>query len=604
MGWVSQGVAIAQENALRNHPVPYLALHGEDPIHWHEWGPEVMAKARQENRLVLLSIGYFSCHWCHVMQRESFHNPEIAGFANQYFIPVKVDREMNPALDHAMMSFAETILGRAGWPLNVFLTPDGAPVYALLYQPPEQFLQSLQRLHSLWSEKETELRRLVDNFPWQPDPKTLIPVEDADLQALLMRARQQILEQGDTFQGGFGSQSKFPSVPQVGFLLAAQAHLPDDEARHFLITTLDAMMQYGLRDHLSGGFYRYAVDPGWQIPHFEKMLYDNAMLAMLYLEAGQILDREDYLTVGKETLDFMHNYMWLDGALVSSLSAVDEHDVEGGAYLWHPSELRQLLTASEFAVADAVWGVSQPAEFEAGNHLRQFRNMAEAAAFLNLEVAETERLLARCREKLLTVRAARQVPVDQKLVSGWNGLALSAFARAVRYFPHGHYRHIAAELQTFLTERVMREGDAPDLARAEVAGTPRGRGSLEDYAYVSQGLHDWAVLTGNRTDYDRATEVARAGWAKHLSEAGWRRGPELVRTLPDVVPLMEDGPMPSPSAVLLKVSRALSEYQGDGEWSEEVRRVSRWGFGEVRESPYWYASQLALFLPDSSLESR
>ncbi len=596
--WLPTGTAMAAENALKDHPVPYLALHGEDPIHWQEWGPGVMEAARRDNRIVLVSIGYFSCHWCHVMQRESFQDPDIAGIANRHFIFAKVDREMHPVLDDAMMSFAQSTLGQAGWPLNVFITPDGSPIYALLYLPPDRFRQVLERLQTLWTDSEAELRQLVESFPWKPAAGSSAPADNLEIQRLLTSARRRVLDRGDHFQGGFGAQSKFPSVPQLEFLLAAQGIRPDQATREFLTTTLDAMMQFGLRDHLAGGFFRYTVDPGWEIPHFEKMLYDNATLATLYLEAGRSLGREDYIAVARETLEFMRRHMWQDGALISSLSAVDDRDVEGGAYLWQPDELRQLLSEREYLVTDAVWGVSQPAELEAGNHLRRQRSLSEAATRLGMEEGEVEGVLAQSRDKLLAARARRTVPVDYKLVSGWNGLALSAFARAAEVLPGSDYADTADALRRFLAERVtVASEDGPmSLARAEVRGLPRGRGSLEDYAYAARGLYDWARLTGDPADYRRAAAVARAGWERYFDGEGWLRNPELVRTIPEVVPLMEDGPTPSPSAALLQVSRLLALALGDPQWDREIRRVSRLGFDDIAESPYWYAGQLTLLM--------
>ncbi len=603
--WNVSAASMGRENALRDHPVPYLALHGEDPIHWQEWGPAVMAAAQRDNRIVLLSIGYFSCHWCHVMQRESFRHEAIADLANQHFIFVKVDKEMHPVLDHAMMSFAQSLLGRAGWPLNVFLTPDGLPIHALLYVPPDQFLQVLERLQVLWSDNESELRQLVDQFPWQTTSLSSGPVEEKAIKRLLNSARTRILAQGDLFQGGFGVQNKFPSVPQLAFLLAAQQAAPDDVTQEFLVTTLDAMAHLGLRDHLAGGFFRYTVDPGWEIPHFEKMLYDNALLANLYLEAGRMWGREDYLSVARETLDFLQRDMWKDGALVSSLSAVDDRQIEGGAYLWSPDEVRRVLTEDEFRVADAVWGVSQPTELEAGNHLRQFRTLPEAAHFLALEVTEVTRLLARSRARLFVARSQRIVPVDDKRVSGWNGLALSAFARAARHLSEPRYADTAATLQRFLQDRVMAvaEDGTLSLARAEVHGSPRGRGSLEDYAYVAQGFHDWAELTGDKADYVQAAQVAQAGWAANVEGTGWRSSPELVRTLPDVVPLLADGPTPSPSAVMLQVSHQLARRLGDRGWSESLHRVRQWGFDEVTRDPFQYATQLIVLMQEWSVPS-
>jgi uncharacterized protein YyaL (SSP411 family) len=587
------GVTHAQENELKDHPVPYLALHGDDPIQWLEWGPEVMAEAKRSNRIVLLSIGYFSCHWCHVMQRESFQDPEIAEFANRHFLFVKVDKEMHPVLDDAMMSFAQATIGRGGWPLNVFVTPEGSPIHALLYLPPERFHEVLIRVQTVWETDGERLQELVSRLPWSEQSATAESPDASAIAEVVASGRSQMLERADYFQGGFGSQSKFPSAPQLAFLLAAQEVSPNEETREFLVTTLDAMAGLGLWDHLAGGFFRYTVDPGWEIPHFEKMLYDNASLANLYLDAGRILGRDDYLEVALGTLDFMRRFMWQNGALVSSLSAVDNNDVEGGAYLWQTDALRQLLDDDEFAIADESWNIARPAELEAGNHLRQVRSPAEVAARLDREVAEVEAVLSRIKDKLLGARLAREIPVDNKLVSGWNGLALAAYARAAVLYPDSPHGETSARLREFLTTRALTlSNGGVSLARAIVGDSPRGEGALEDYAYVAMGLYQWALFTGEPADFELAAMVARSGWEMGFDGSGWRRSPGLVRTIPETVPVVEDGPTVSPSASLLKVSRLLAEQLGDEAWLRQMEEVKGLGFAETLTAPYWYAGQL------------
>ena len=313
------------QNQLLDHPAPYLALHGEDPVAWQEWGEPVVARARGENRILMISVGYFSCHWCHVMQAESYRDPEIAEFLNTHFLPVKVDRELEPALDSRLMDFTQRILGRGGWPLNVFVTPEGHPVYSVLYAPPGEFLSVLKRMQEVWFKDAAGVRELVaveeaSNYPDVP------PIlEEQVLSNLLEASIPGILSRADTLEGGSGEQQKFPSVPQLRYLLEAYKIQADAESKAFLELTLSAMANNGLYDHLAGGFFRYAVDPGWEIPHFEKMLYDNAELAGLYLDAGRAFGRPDLEAIGHQTLTFIIENMWRDSSgFISSFSAVDE----------------------------------------------------------------------------------------------------------------------------------------------------------------------------------------------------------------------------------------------------------------------------------------
>ena len=330
------------DNQLAQHPSPYLALHGADPVAWQEWGPEVLQRARRENKLILLSSGYFSCHWCHVMQRESYRDAEIAELLNERFIPVKIDRELEPALDKRLMAYAQATLKRGGWPLNVFMSPDGLPVYAVLYQPAEPFMGLLQRLEIVWQEQSARIRELAlaERGPVSlPDSQPHVDPERAGtLQRLAVEA---IMAMGDDLQGGFGQSNKFPSAPQLDFLLESLDDSRNPEVIDFLELTLDAMADYGMRDQLGDGFFRYVVDPAWDIPHFEKMLYDNANLARLYLKAGHVLDKPYYTKVARGTLNFMTREMANDkGVLYASFSAVDDRDVEGGYYLWKTQQLK------------------------------------------------------------------------------------------------------------------------------------------------------------------------------------------------------------------------------------------------------------------------
>ena len=301
-------VFAARNNQLANHPSPYLAMHGQDPVQWQEWGKAAQQAAVREDKLLFISSGYFSCHWCHVMQRESFSDPEIAAILNKHFIAVKVDRELNPALDAKLIDFVERTRGYAGWPLNVFITPDGYPLVGLVYMPQQGFKTMLLKLTTEWQQRKPELKELAAKAtselatPQVSESTTLAPKLGEEYTKYLLR---HTFDLADELQGGFGQQNKFPMVPQLQVLLAEYQRNRLERLGDFLQTTLNHMASQGLNDQLAGGFYRYTVDPAWQIPHFEKMLYDNAQLANLYLNAASVFSNQRYQTVAFQTLDFM-----------------------------------------------------------------------------------------------------------------------------------------------------------------------------------------------------------------------------------------------------------------------------------------------------------
>jgi uncharacterized protein len=348
-----QAAVPAAANKLAGHPSPYLALHGSDPVAWQEWNADSVARARRENKLLFVSVGYFACHWCHVMQRESYKNPAIAAQLNRDFIPVKVDRELHSGLDDALQTFSAQLNGISGWPLNAFVTPEGFPVYVILYAPPDEFGRLLTQLSGRWQSDKQGIRQLARQAAPREAPK---PASVTLTSALAGRAWQQFLagvwQEADSLRGGFGEVSKFPMAPQLAALLLQQAQQPEPKLAEFLLLSFDQMAARGLRDHVGGGFFRYTVDPGWETPHFEKMLYDNAHLARLYLDAAQVLRQPRYRQIARETLDFMRGVLQDPaGGLYASTSAVDEAGREGAYYLWEPAELKQLLPPAVYAAA-------------------------------------------------------------------------------------------------------------------------------------------------------------------------------------------------------------------------------------------------------------
>ncbi|MEN8130606.1 MAG: DUF255 domain-containing protein, partial [Pseudomonadota bacterium] len=348
------------QNQLKGHASPYLALHGEDPVHWQTWGPQTIASARKSNKLMFVSSGYFSCHWCHVMQRESYKNKAIAQILNERFIPIKIDRELEPVLDEWLMAFIQETRGHGGWPLNVFLTPQGHPLVGVLYLPPEQFKDYLLKLDHIWNQDRQGLTETAANAAWvmnkrQQVAQGLIP--DIQPFELEQQLNSQALKIADEMAGGFGQQTKFPLSPQLSALLTLYAKQSSQQMGDFLSLTLQQMADNGLYDRLGGGFYRYTVDPYWRIPHFEKMLYDNAQLVAVYFRAAEIFSRPEFENTAFFTLDFLLREMSTDeGGFVASLSAVDEQDREGAYYLWDRETLHEILSDQEYDIAIMAWG--------------------------------------------------------------------------------------------------------------------------------------------------------------------------------------------------------------------------------------------------------
>ena len=588
---LSTANAAPLENQLRQHPSPYLALHGDDPVAWQEWNAASVERARREGKLLYLSIGYFSCHWCHVMQRESYRNAQIARYLNEHVIPVKVDRELEPALDARLIEFAEKTRGMSGWPLNVFVTPDGHPLYATLYHPPEEFHKILVRIEQLWRNDRARLTTLARIEAVAPQGPGKPEANGAQARALADSVVAEALKAADSVQGGFGEQSKFPQSPQLTFLLAHYERKQDPRLKEFLLLTLDAMAINGLQDHLGSGFFRYTVDPSWKTPHFEKMLYDNAQLARLYRDAARVFGRDDYRRIANRTLDFMLRELRApSGALIAALSALDDKGVEGGYYLWSTADLERLLTPVEREVYRLHAGMIDAAPFESGYLPLRALPVAEIAARRKQEPADVDKQIASAEDKLRAARAQRVLPRDTKELAAWNGLALMAFAEAAQATKDPRYHEAAQAIRDFLAKQLW---DGKALVRSRANGKASGKVALEDYAYVTLGLTEWAVLTGEARDYALAQAVASAAWNRFYGPKGFRLEESSLLVTETGQDVLSDGAMPSPSAVLAEASLRLTEKTGDKALRRQVLAALNSGSAAISNNPFWYATPVA-----------
>jgi len=582
--------AFAFSNQLQSHPSPYLALHGDDPVAWQLWGPDAFEAARRHNKLLYVSVGYFSCHWCHVMQGETYRNPDIAKTLNRDFVPVKVDRELQPAVDEALMAFVQSTQGRGGWPLNVFLTPEGYPLYAALYVPPASFAQVIGKIDALWRDDPARIAAIARQHgprgfadrPPQLDPGRVL--------ALGQAFEQMAIGLADNFEGGFGNQSRFPHVPQLRYLLDRYGQVPSAPVREVLETTLDAMAQRGLYDHVEGGFFRYTVDPSWSVPHFEKMLYDNAQLARLYLEAGKVLGRKDYAAVGFAVLDFMLARMQTtNGTLVASLSAIDDLGREGAYYLYDDDTLNSALTHDERRVLRVVWSLPEAALFDFGHLLVNQAPPEVAAIQMGWAPDEVEEVLSSAMDKLRALRDQRALPVDDKVLAGWNALALEAFVEGATQSDRAVYARAARQIKRYI-ETTLWQNDR--LSRARAGGSALGTVSLADYAYTARALLAFSRWSRAPEDLSLAARVTQAAWRDFYRANGWQRERDPLLKGSELHEVLRDEALPAGDAVLIEVSLKLAEENRIASLGQKARSALNRAHEDLLADAFFFPSRI------------
>lgn len=596
----AQGPALS--NRLAGHPSPYLALHAGDATAWQPWGADSKALVQRLGRPMFLSSGYFACHWCHVMQRESFQDTAVAGVLNHRYVPVKLDRETHADVDRALLEFVSSTQGYAGWPLNVLITPEGYPLIGFVYLEPARLREVLLAFAERWEADPSGLEALGRSLVDQLRRPLAAPTGRLDPERALRLVVEQAPQQMDLLEGGFQGVNKFPRVPQLRLLLRALSAPapPADfaaEAEEFLRVTLDAMAAGGLRDHLGGGFFRYTVDPSWQIPHFEKMLSDNAQLARLYLDAGARLGQPRYTQVGGDTLDFLLEAMRdpADRAFVAALSAVDGEGTEGGYYLWAREALAAAADRADLDVLDGRYRWVRAPELAGAIPVpTRWPLGLDAAARAGVDEA-----LAALRE----IRDERALPVDTKILAAWNALALQAFVAGERHLGLPRYREAADRLVPVLAFELW---DGNRLARARASDGQRfGQAGLGDYALVARALLDWAEVRPRHPDRTAVLAAARelvvTAWSRFRGEGGgWQpmAEPWLAVVAPEAV--MPAGPMPSPTAMILEVTLAVAAHHaGDSALAELAARAKVEAHGEfasVTAAPLDYADHVALVL--------
>jgi uncharacterized protein YyaL (SSP411 family) len=486
-------------NRLAHENSPYLLQHAQNPVDWHPWGAAALGKARAEDKPIFLSIGYAACHWCHVMEHESFEDAETAAFMNAHFINIKVDREERPDLDSIYMKAVTALTGHGGWPLSAFLTPDGEPFYGGTYFPPVRrynmpaFREVLQAVADAWARDRSGVARQARTLTGhiQNEFRAAAPGGALDPGELAQQAVMRLAQGYDWKSGGWGSAPKFPQPMVIEFLLR-RATRGDKLALDMAAHALDAMAQGGMYDAVGGGFARYSVDDRWLVPHFEKMLYDNAQLALAYLHGWLVTGKPRYRAVVEETLAFMAREMLgEDGGFYASLDAdsrdAEGHLEEGAFYVWTPGEIAAALSPAEAAFVTAAYGVTEAGNFEGRNVLRRAQDDTALAAQFGMAVADVPGRLAAAHTRLLAARGGRARPAaDDKTLVMWNALALAAFSEAGRYFGSFVYKGLAMRNAGFLLQN-LRRGDGR-LLRSWREGRAQHLALLEDYAALVLAL--------------------------------------------------------------------------------------------------------------------
>jgi hypothetical protein len=491
-------------NRLINETSPYLLQHAHNPVDWYAWNEDALHKARQEDKPILLSIGYAACHWCHVMAHESFEDEDTAQLMNANFINIKVDREERPDLDTIYMQAVQTLSGHGGWPMTMFLMPDGKPFYGGTYYPPEPrhgmpaFRQVLESVASAYRNRKGEVIQSAEQLTRQLQMQsTALPKAEALNRLILDEAFTALEQQYDRTHGGFGSAPKFPQPMILEHLLRVYQRTRYPAALSMTLHTLDQMARGGMYDQLGGGFHRYAVDNRWLVPHFEKMLYDNAQLARVYLHAWQLTRDDLYKRIVVETLDYVTREMTDPQGGFYSTQDADSEGEEGKFYVWSPDEIESVLGEADARIFNAYYDVSASGNFEGHSILNVPRDEQAVAKELKISLDQLRDLLRRAKPRLFAAREQRVHPGrDDKVLTAWNGLMLAAFAEAARVLDRPDYLQTAlrnadfllANLYTLTPNPMEGEDSAGGLLRTWKDGRAKLNAYLEDYADLIDGL--------------------------------------------------------------------------------------------------------------------
>lgn len=582
-------------NRLILEDSPYLIQHAHNPVDWYAWGEEAFEKARREDKPVFLSIGYSTCHWCHVMERESFDNVEVAQYLNEHFVAIKVDRERRPDVDDIYMTAVQLVSGRGGWPMSSWLTPDGEPFFGGTYYPRDVFLNILSQAAEAWRTQRPQVVAQASRLAAAVKEVTAAAGEAAELgDAALASAVEQSLARHDAQLGGFSPAPKFPHEPELLFLLDRVLRTGDSRALAAVETTLDHMARGGIYDQVGGGFHRYSTDARWLVPHFEKMLYNQAHLSRAYLEAYRVTGNRLYERVARQTLDYVLRDMTSPEGGFYSATDADSEGEEGEFFVWTPAELREVLPKDDAELAIDLYGVTERGNFEGKNILNLPQPLPAFAEAKDLELDEVLTRVDRIRQRLYEVREKRIHPLrDDKIVTAWNGMMITSLARAGELLEDQRYR-AAAKRAAELLWKTNRQEDG-SLWRVHLEGSSSVEANLEDYAYLAESYVSLYDLTGAKRWLDRAATLADAmlerfwdaeGGGFFIS-AGDEGGRLIARPKSPT-----DGAIPSANSVAARTLALLAARAGDPEYKRKAEATLVAFSAQIRQRPTAFAYML------------
>ncbi|HTL70264.1 MAG TPA: thioredoxin domain-containing protein, partial [Candidatus Eisenbacteria bacterium] len=603
-------------NRLSREKSPYLLQHAGNPVDWYPWGPEAFEKAARENKPVFLSIGYSTCHWCHVMEEESFENPATAEILNRDFVSIKVDREERPDIDSLYMNYVMATTGSGGWPMSVFLTPSKKPFYGGTYFPPEDrygmpgFKSLLAELSGAWKTRREEIDRSADSAAEFLGAKRRLDAPAGKPgPELIARAAESLSKMFDEANGGFGRAPKFPRSHALSLLLRHWKRTGDSRSLAVVEKTLAAMAAGGLYDQLGGGFHRYSTDAVWRVPHFEKMLYDQALLALTYLEAWQATGNDDDARVARETLDYVLREMTSpEGAFYSAQDA-DSPDPfapgkkrEGAYFVWKRPELIAALDGRQAEAAIFRFGIEEDGnavqdphgEFVDQNVLYLAHTVEETARRFGMTPAEAGRVLDDAKKKLLARRAKRAAPhLDDKVLADWNGLMIAAFAEASRVLGEPRYRDAAVKAAEFVSSKLAAPGGG--LFHRWRDGEAAVPGNLNDYAFMAWGYlavyettfdEKWLVRSRQAADTIAESFADSGAGGFYLTSSG---AEELIARPKEIY----DGAVPSGNSVAALVFRKLERVTSEPAYARLADRIVEAFAAELEAEPTGYTQLLA-----------
>ena len=592
-------------NRLINEKSPYLLQHSHNPVDWYPWGEEAFERARHENKPVFLSIGYSTCHWCHVMERECFNDEEIAELLNKAFVCVKVDREERPDLDDVYMYFCQVITGGGGWPLTMIMTPEKLPFFAATYIPPQTsgnligMLDLIPQVEELWKMRQEEIRASALQFTNSLRMFSLIPPVQTDDDALLKETYAQVVEQYDSISGGFGDSPKFPSPHTILFLLRYWRKTGDRKALDISEHTLKAMRDGGLYDHIGFGFHRYATDKEWRVPHFEKMLYDQAMMTLVYTEAYQATSKEEYAKTAQEIISYVLRDLRSGSGAFFSAQDADSEGVEGKYYTWSAEESEKLVGKEYKDLAFRTFNIRHGGNveeimgrFDGMNILYRDESVNKLSSEFGISAQEFEERIEAVRSRLLSAREHRIHPMrDEKILTDWNGLMIAALARASRVFESGEYYSAACQAADFLLDNVGSKSDHSLMHRWK-DGEPAIAGYADDYVFLI-----WGLLELYESRFDTRYLGEALSLNKHLVEHFWDHvnggfftvadyGEELLLRRKEIF----DDAYPSANSIGLLNQVVLGRIMTSPDYDERISMMKTAFSGELVRAPSLFSA--------------